>query len=203
VLALLGAVVAAVGGVSLGVSGCAAVALAGIVGACLGAGIVRDSDAPRPRQAAVDAAWRTGVGTIGVLLVLSGCAVLAGGVVTALLAGGALGTVLVRWALRSVRADRVVQRATVVPLIGAAGAPVHTLSVEALGREWLRTSAALAQTRGPLARQALVDRRQQALDELERRDPAGFARWLADEPTVESDPARYIAGRPAEGYDAA
>jgi hypothetical protein len=52
-------------------------------------------------------------------------------------------------------------------------------------------------------RHALVDRRLQALDELERRDPAGFARWLADGATVDSDPARYVSSDPAAGYDAA
>jgi hypothetical protein len=202
-LVLFGAALAAVGGVSLGGSGLVAVTLAGIVAACLGAGIARDSDTPHPRQAAVDAAWRTGVGTIGVLLLLSGCAVLAGGAVTAILAGVALGAVLTRWALRSVRSDRSVRGGTVVPLVGAYGAPVRTLSVEALGREWLRTSAALAQTASSLAREALVDRRQEALDELERRDPVGFARWLAAGATVDSDPTRYVTGDPAEGYDAA
>jgi hypothetical protein len=80
---------------------------------------------------------------------------------------------------------------------------VRALTVEELGREWLRTSAALASTRAPLARQALVDRRQEALDELERRDPAGFARWLAEAATVDSDPARYVTGDSATGYDAA
>jgi hypothetical protein len=202
-LVLIGAAVAAVGGVSLGVSGLVAVVLAGVVGACVGAGIVRDGVTPRPRQAAVDAAWRAGVGTIAVLLLISGCAVLTGGAVTALLTGVVLGGVLVRWALRSVRADRAVQRATVVPLGGSAAAPVRTLSVEALGREWLRSSAALARPTGPLVRKALVERRQEALDELERRDPVGFARWLADGPTIDSDPAPYIVGDPDEGYEAA
>jgi hypothetical protein len=202
-LVLVGAALAAVGGVSLGGSGLVAVALAGVVAACVGAGIVRDGEADRPRQAAVDAAWRSAATTVGVLLVLSGSAVLAGGAVTALLAGVGLGAVLLRWALRSARTDRAVQGGTVVPLVGAGGQPVHTLSVEALGREWLRTSAALAQARGPLARQALVDRRQEALDELERRDPAGFARWLAEAGTIDSDPAPYVSGDRDAGYDAA
>jgi hypothetical protein len=201
--ALVGAVIAAVGGVSLGASGLAAVALAAVVAACLGAGIVRNGDSPQPRQAAVDAAWRTAVGTVGVLLVLSGCAVLAGGAITAMVAGGGLVAVLGRWAWQAVRSDRRSGGATVVPLTGAGSAPVGRLSIEALGREWQLTSAALARARGAAARQALVDRRQEALDELERRDPAGFARWLAEGATVESDPARYVSGDPAAGYDAA
>jgi hypothetical protein len=202
-LVLVGAVLAAVGGVSLGGSGLVSVAVAAVVTACLGAGIARDGDSPQPRQAAVDAAWRTAVGTVAVLLVLSGSAVLAGGAVTVLLVGGALGAVLIRWVLRSVRTDRRSGGAVVVPLADAGGRPVRTLSVEALGQEWLRTSAALAGTRGAVAQQELVERRREALDELERRDPAGFARWLAEGATVHSDPARYVSGDPAAGYDAA
>jgi hypothetical protein len=201
-LALVGAALAAIGGVSLGGSGLVAVALAAVVAACLGAAIARDGDSAQQRQAAVDAAWRTAVGTVGVLLLLSGCAVLAGGAITALLAGVGLGAVLVRWALRSAHARRS-GAGIVVPLSDPARAPVQTLSVEALGREWLQTSAALARAGGAGTRQALVDRRQAALDELESRDPAGFARWLAEGATVDSDPARYVSGDPAAGSDAA
>jgi hypothetical protein len=194
---------AAIGGVSLGGSGLVAVTLAAVVTACLGAAIARDGDSPQPRQAAVDAAWRTAVGTVAVLLLLSGCAVLAGGAVTVLLAGFALGGVLARWALRSARTGRRSGGAAVIPLPGAGGGPVRTLTVPELGREWLRTSAVLAQAGGAVARQVLVDRRQQALDELERRDPVGFARWLTEGATVDSDPSRYVSGNPATGYDAA
>jgi hypothetical protein len=129
--------------------------------------------------------------------------VLAGAALTAILAGLALAGVLVRWVVRSTRRSRRSTGATVIPLTGAVGAPVHTLSVEALGREWVRTSAALAHSGSAAARQALVDRRREALDELERRDPLGFARWLADGATVDSDPARYVSADPATGYDAA
>jgi hypothetical protein len=187
--------------VSLGASGLVPVVLTAVLAGCVGAGVARDGDSAQPRQAAVDAAWRGAVGTVSVLLVLSGCAALAGETVTALLAGVGLGALLLRWALRSARADRRSRGAQVVPLV--AMGPVGTLSVQALGREWLRTSAALAQVREPVARQELVDRRHQALDELERRDPSGFARWLAEGATVDSDPARYVSGDPATGYDAA
>jgi hypothetical protein len=205
VLVLLLAALAALGGVSLGGSGLLAVVLAAIVTACLAAGIVRDGGSPRPRQAAVDTAWRAAVGTVAVLLVLSGCVVLAGGALTALLAGVAVGGVLVRWAVRSARTTSPATGATVLPLPGVSAGtdPVRTLTVEALGREWLRTSAALGQARDAAVRQALVERRHEALDELERRDPAGFRRWLAEGATVDSDPARYVSGDPAAGYDAA
>jgi hypothetical protein len=205
VLVLVLAVLAALGGVSMGGSGLVAVVLAAIVTACLAAGIVRDGGSPRPRQAAVDIAWRAAVGTVAVLLVLSGCVVLAGGALTALLAGLAVGAVLVRWAVRAAGGTSRSAGATVLPLPGSATEirPVRSLTVEALGREWLRTSAALAQARDATVRHALVERREEALDELERRDPAGFRRWLAEGATVDSDPARYVSGDPTAGYDAA
>jgi hypothetical protein len=66
---------------------------------------------------------------------------------------------------------------------------VSALSTEALGQEWIRTTTALS---GPLdarTRQAIVLRREQTLDELERRDPDGFARWLSGLPLAGSDPS--------------
>ncbi|MCZ2810628.1 hypothetical protein O2W15_04205 [Modestobacter sp. VKM Ac-2979] len=199
---LVGGALAAVGGVSLGLPGLVAVALAAGVAACLGAGIARDAAVRDPRQAAVDAAWRSAVVTVAVLLVLSGCAVLAGGAMTVLLAATGVLVLLVRWAVRRVRADRRAAPAVVLPLAADDGW-VRALSVPALGREWVRTSAALAETREPVARQELVRRRQEALDELERRDPEGFARWLSTGATVDSDPAEYVSGDPTAGYDAA
>ncbi|GAA4743614.1 hypothetical protein GCM10023328_26560 [Modestobacter marinus] len=201
-LVLVGGALAAVGGVSLGLPGVIAVGLAAGVAACLGAGVARDAAPRDPRQAALDAAWRSAVVTVAVLLVLSGCVVVAGGTLTLLLAAIGGLALLVRWAVRRVRADRRATPAVVLPL-ATDGGWVQELSVPALGREWVRTSAALAQTREPVARQQLVRRRQEALDELERRDPEGFARWLAGGATVDSDPAEYVSGDPAAGYDAA
>jgi hypothetical protein len=160
------------------------VGLAALVSACLAAGVVRES---RPGgQAVVDAAWRAGVATVVVLLVLSGTAVLGGAVLTLLVAGVAAGTWTVVWLVRSPRsasASAVAARPA-VPL-----PPVSSLSTEALGREWVRTTTALS---GPLdarTREAIVVRRQQTLDELERRDPDGFARWLSGVPLPGSDPS--------------
>jgi hypothetical protein len=77
--------------------------------------------------------------------------------------------------------------------------PVRDLSLEELGREWQRTAAALSTTTDPAAREQLVRRRQEALDELERRDPAGVARWLSGGATVDGDPARHLRGDQAAG----
>ncbi|WP_409331021.1 hypothetical protein [Trujillonella humicola] len=73
-----------------------------------------------------------------------------------------------------------------------AAAPLSALPLEVLGHEWTSTSAALAAGPDPRAREAIVGRREQVLDELERRDPAGFARWLAAGPLSATDPARYL-----------
>ena len=200
-LVLLGAVLAAVGGISLGAAGLGAVALAAGIAACLGAGIAREGDGPDRRQAAVDAAWRTAVGTVAALLLLSGCVVLAGAAVTALVAVAVLGLLLVRWALRAARADRQVTAAVGGPAT-ASPLPVGALTVRALGEEWVRSSATLAQTRDPAAHQALVRRRHEALDELERRDPVGFARWIEGGATAGSDPTEFVSSGPATGSEA-
>jgi hypothetical protein len=73
------------------------------------------------------------------------------------------------------------------------------LTTSGLGREWLRTTAVLGGRLTPADREALVRRREETLDELERRDRVGFARWLADGPAPGSDPAAYVRGRPVQG----
>jgi hypothetical protein len=193
-------VVAAVGGISLPVSGLVAILLASAVSACLGAGVARES--PRSGRYPADVAWRAAVGTIAVLLVLNGLVVMAGNGVAAGCVGVAGVTVAARWLLRSAADGRGPgASAAVVPLVDPGD--VSGLSVAQLGREWVRTSAALRQARDPAVRQALVHRRQEALDELERRDPAGFARWLAAGATVDGDPTRYVTERPRDEGPAA
>jgi hypothetical protein len=225
-------VVALIGGVALRTSGVVAVVLAGTVAACLALGLAREAPERtrwRPAEVAVlAAAW-----TVGALLVLSGTAALAGGVVAALVAGVAGSAGLAYWLLHAAGTARAAREARAledtprpwpVPPSGSlpgsaprgamptrtdvAGAarvlpPVSALPTDALGREWLRTSAALAGRLEPAARSSIVRRRQAALDELERRDPDGFARWLAAGPAPGSDPARYVGGGPAAGTQAA
>lgn len=50
---------------------------------------------------------------------------------------------------------------------------------------------------------AVVVRRAELLDELERRDPAGFARWLRTEPRPVSNPGRYVGRTDPDLQDAA
>jgi hypothetical protein len=186
--AVVGALLAVVGGLALRPPGLVAVGLAAVVSACLAAGVARES---RPGQpAVVDAAWKAGVATVGVLLVLSGTAVLGGAVLSLLVAGAAAGTWTVVWLVRS-RGTGAASPTAATPALRPAAPlpPVSSLSTADLGREWVRTTTALS---GPLdarTREAIVVRREQTLDELERRDPDGFARWLAGLPLAGSDPS--------------
>jgi hypothetical protein len=184
--AVAGAGLAVVGGLALRPPGLVAVGLAAVVSACLAAGVARESRAGQ--QSVVDAAWKAGAATVAVLLVLSGTAVLGGAVLTLVVAGGAAGTWTVVWLVRSSpRTSLSAVTGTGRPAVPLP--PVSALSTEALGQEWVRTTTALS---GPLdarTREAIVLRREQTLDELERRDPDGFARWLSGRPLAGSDPS--------------
>lgn len=182
--AVVGAGLAVVGGLALRPAGLVAVGLAGVVASCLAAGVARES---RPERAAVaDAAWQAGATTVGVLLLLSGTAVLGGAVLTLLVVGAAAAA----WvAVSVVGGSRAETTPGATPVTSAPLPPVSTLSTGDLGREWVRTTTALA---GPLdarSREAIVARRRETLDELERRDPEGFARWLSGVPLPGSDPS--------------
>ncbi|SFP19298.1 hypothetical protein SAMN05660464_2421 [Geodermatophilus dictyosporus] len=216
-LALTAVVV--VGGLALRPPGLLAVGLAAVVTACLAAGVARESTDGGP--APLEAAWRTGAATIVVLLFLSGTAALGGAALTASAAALLVVAGLGVWLLRAGRPGGRRPGPTAVPpppvapagpprpgpawSPGQSGArvlalpPVATLSTVALGREWLSTTAALAGRLDPAARQAVVRRRQETLDELERRDPEGFARWLAEGPLPGSDPADWLQEGPAAG----
>lgn len=228
VVALTGAgLVAVVGGLALRGPGLVAVAVAGALAACLGWGTARESTSSTRRSNA-EAAILAAAWTVGVLLVLSGTSVLAGGVVAAALAGVAAILAIALWIARSPKdgAARAAAAPTghgnvaapVTPLRPAAHRrhpaaapadlpPVTALSTEELGREWLEGTTALAGRLDPAVRTAIVRRRQDALDELERRDPEGFLRWLTTGPVLDRDPAPFVRGRrlgeSAAGSDAA
>ena len=220
---LLGGALVVVGGLALPAAGLVTVALVGVAAGCLRAGVARETAGGR---IAAELAGHTAAWTVGVLLVLAGTAALVGSAAATLLAavGGAAAVAI--WLVRAARAGEAasstafstggrrpgppVRFAGPFPGPAAGGAtpvrslpPVGVLSTEALGREWVHTTAALAGRLEPAERQSLVARRQEALDELERRDPVGFARWLADGPRPGSDPAGYVQGDPAAGTDAA
>ena len=214
-------VVALVGGLSLRPAGLLAVGLAAVVTGALAAGIARESSDDDLR-ATLEATWQTAAGTVGVLLVLSGVAAIAGALVTTLVGAVAGVAGLAFWMLRTSPAAKPSPSAAAAPPVrpspapaarptvvvtgnvagGATPAtPLAGLRIEALAQEWTSTSAALGLTLDPRSRAAIVRRREAVLDELERRDPAGFARWLAAGPLSVTDPARYLRAR-AAGPDA-
>ena len=217
-----GGLLALAGALALGASGLVAVGVAGGVAAALAAGVARETpgcDRGTVRESAV----RAGACAVCLLLMVSGTAAIAGGVVAAAATGLAAVAGLGYWVLRRSRV-----RANGQPPAAAAGAggtvhlwappavrpvqspepwtgPVSSLPTSTLGHEWLRTTAALAGRLDPATRAEIVRRRQEALDELERRDPVGFANWLLAGST--GDPAQYVhrnvRGDQAAGTDAA
>jgi hypothetical protein len=210
VLALGAGALAVAGGLELHGPGLVAVGVAGTLTGCLALGIARDSPGADKRSA-VDAAVQTAGCTVGVLLVLAGSAMVFDGVAaafTGVLVVVALvlyGLVRVNRANRAAVAKAGPAPASVVRLAPAAEAagPVHDLNTRDLGLEWVRTGRLLAGGLLPGDRVAVVRRRQEALDELELRDPAGFARWLAAGADAAGDPADFVQGEWTAGTDAA
>ncbi len=213
VVVLLCAVVAVVGGLALRGPELVAVGVAGVLGACMAAGIARETPPAARSRSTLEAAAFVGAATVGALLVVAGIAALAGGAVAALVVGGVLvGALVVRLARRGPGSGASAAhhpgpgrplRAAAPGDVASLLPPVSALTTAELGGEWMRTNEILAGRLDAAARAALVARREAALDELERRDPAGFARWLAAGPTPTSDPAGYVQGRPLRGDPAA
>ena len=213
---LLGAVLLCVGalalagGLALRGSGLVAVGVVALLAGCTTAGIARERGGVSGRSV-LEALVQVTAGSAVALLAVAGIAALMGGAV----ATSTVLAVVVGWLLARLRRDRRRGRAA----RGAAGPapshlatllpkdtvmpgllpPVSVLSTEALGQEWTRTTAVLAGRLDCDARQAVVLRREEALDELERRDPAGFARWLMAGPTLGTDPAAFVRGGPVSG----
>jgi hypothetical protein len=203
-----GLVVALAGGVVLHGFILVTVWVAAGLTACVAYG-ARDGDRAQGLAAArTAAAW-----TVAVIMLVAGAGVLAGRTVAALMALAAVvqGSV---WSWRCAQAWPAApagraaadggtgERAWTVRL-ARSEVPVSLLPTSVLGSEWLRTTAALDDRLDPQAREEILRRRQETLDELERRDPAGFGRWLAAGPAPGSDPARFVRGRRTMGNDAA
>lgn len=82
-------------------------------------------------------------------------------------------------------------------LVCAAPLVPQELSTQELCLAWRRSYIALLDLPAGYARDEVVRVRKDLLDELERRDPAGFARWLETGARAGSDPGRYLATRRA------
>lgn len=75
--------------------------------------------------------------------------------------------------------------------------PVSELSTPDLVMGWRASFASLNKAHTTASMSRVVARRQQYLDELERRDPDGLHRWLNSGARAASDPTEYL--RPDEG----
>jgi hypothetical protein len=216
-IVLLCCVLAVAGGLALRGPEVIAVAISGVLAGCMAAGIAREAPGGSRHRSTLETAASVGATTVGGLLLVAGVAVLAGGAVATLTAGAVIVVLLVAQLARR-RGPAPRQAGTPVTRLPSADRPVPidasseparllppftTLTTAELGQEWLRTTAVLGGRLDDGVRQSLVARREEALDELERRDPAGFARWLAAGPTLTSDPAGYVAGGPLRGDPAA
>jgi hypothetical protein len=145
---------------------------------------------PRGARAALRTAATAAAGTVSAVVVLTSTAFLVGGTAASRIGLVALPLGAFEWLVRKhparlatrppVLADGAWRPTGLAPeqeCALLADAPVAVLlSTSALGRESLRTSAGLARPLRPAMRDALAARRRELLDELERRDPAGFVR---------------------------
>lgn len=75
---------------------------------------------------------------------------------------------------------------------GADPAELQTMTKAELCRQWRRSSALLAAAGGAGELGQVAQRRAALLEEIERRDPEGFRRWM-DGDALAGDPAFYLA----------
>ena len=213
------AVLAVVGALALdGSAVFGLVVVTALVGAAWAGAAWEESRVP---EVALVAGARAAARTAGSLLVLCGAALLVGTAAT-LFAAAVLAAAAV--VLRRPDPSRAAPAGATLPeepegpvvlsplhplapsfRIGSAGSartvlpPVRILSSRSLGEEWLRTTAVLDAAPESVVREAVAARRASVLDELERRDPEGFARWLAQGTDRGSNPAEFLHEDPRAG----
>lgn len=179
----------ALGGLACGVAVGAAAALK-----------AREDATGHARQIAA-AARRAGLAAfaafVAVWLVVTGTAVLFGSTawVVILVIGLAVGLAAApRWVARRTWGPAGIGAAVAEPTVAATRPPVRpeTLSTPGLCLAWRRSYLALLDAPPGPSRDELVRVRECLLDELERRDHAGFTRWLEAGARAGSDPTRYL-----------
>ncbi len=74
----------------------------------------------------------------------------------------------------------------------AAKVPAQDLDDATLLRAWRASSQALSWIGSQKEWLSLAKRRQEYLNELEKRDPRGFAAWLATNPEMDGDPTSFF-----------
>ena len=121
------------------------------------------------------------------VLAIAGLAVLAGpGAIPAVCAlAGAL-----VWTHRRRSPHPTAAAAPVLP----SGPSLTGLTNAQLAREWQTSYADLAVARDPWTLERVCARRRKQLDEIERRDPTGFHRWISSGYWVRGDSAPFLGG---------
>jgi hypothetical protein len=173
--------------------------LAGMIGA--GASMAATSPPARyanvVRVAPARAGIIAGAGSFAAFVAIVGMVTLLGAASVPLLIGFAVGG---GWLCRR---SRLRARTTVESVPGSAGKDIPLaaqvcvihlgdLPVEALCIAWRRSYVQLQRTSDASTRNMIVDVRRGLLDEFERRDRQGFARWLASGARAAGDPRRYL-----------
>lgn len=78
------------------------------------------------------------------------------------------------------------------PIVVPTDLPVASLTTGELCRLWRVSYLAVAASRDPTTLDHIARTRRHCLDELERRDPAGFRRWIEAGARAAGDPVPYI-----------
>jgi hypothetical protein len=95
------------------------------------------------------------------------------------------------YAVRPTAVAAPVRTPTVLPTLPAS--PTRDLPTDELCLVWRRSYFQLQRAADERTRQQVIRARRECLDELERRDHPGFARWLASGARAGSDPRRYFS----------
>jgi hypothetical protein len=139
---------------------------------------------------------RAGGVVTAVWLIVTGLVVLLGPA-TAIVIVAILLTVPLPWVWRALRtgdrAARTQPRAEQADTRAAPTVALEDLTTPALCAAWQRSYFAMLEVPAGPDRYATLRMRERLLDELELRDPAGFARWLHCGARAGSDPGRYLA----------
>lgn len=152
---------------------------------------------PGPTRSPIRAAGRAGAAAGVGGLAVTGLWVLTGPATIPIVAAVALvGAALVlrrhvlarRW--RTATSASAPAVADVVPAVWAA------MSTADLCQHWRISFTLLRSVTDPRQREAIAASRRQLLDELERRDPEGFARFLASRSPADCYPAHYVRNTP-------
>jgi hypothetical protein len=80
------------------------------------------------------------------------------------------------------------------PAAAKEGSSLATLSNAQLAREWHASYLALGMARDPGSLELICALRRRQLDEIERRAPSGFHRWISSGSWVRGDSAPFLGG---------